>query len=406
MGNARQDGSLLFRQLLRIFKGAYLEEYYKNGTWDMETLELDLELLQAHHKRCQLKAGAPDPPPLEDIPEVVLPEPVEVVPPWRKTASFLSRQATANGIKLNAAATAAGAGRGLKRPFASVSQAVETKRKAAQLAGKGIVVRPPGQGAQILGKGKGKVVPGKGAQRLGKGTRLFGEAIGKGEQPPGIISQLLAKSEEGSGKALGKGVQLPGKDEQLLVSKGTKPSGKALGKGGQLPGKDGQLLVSKGTKPAGTVIGKGPQLIGKGSKELAEGLKGSQKGVPGAPAFLKATQPLDKSSQKGKGKGKRVQYVKSGAVERFKALQGQNGSVPLSNSKAASLALANSKAGSPALTKAGSPAFTKAGSPAFSKAGPPNRPRIILSKFAKRAANRVTMSKEVKEKFLDADDLD
>jgi len=435
MGNARHDGSLLFRQLLRIFRGAYLEEYYKNGTWDMETLALDLELLEAHHKRCRLHAGAPEPPPLEDIPEVVLPEPIEVVPPWRKTAQSSLRKATPNGIKLNAAATAALAGRGLKRTFASMSQAVGRKGKGVQLAGKGIVV------------------PGKGAQILGKGTRLSGQAKGKGEQPPGIISQLLAKGTKPSGKASGKGVQLPGKDGQLLVSKGTKPvgkaigkglqllkpSGKALGKGVQLPGKDCQLVVSKGTK--------------KGSKELAEGSKGSQKGVPGAPAFAKATQLLDKGSQKGKGKGnldvfvpasakatqlldkgshkgtgkgnldaapafakstqlldkgsqkgkgkgKRAQYVKSGAVERFKAMQGQGGSVPLSNSKAGSLALANSKAGSPA--------FTKAGSPAFTKAGPPNRPRIVLSKFAKRAANgaRVTMSKEVKEKFLDADDLD
>lgn len=352
---ARHDGSLLFRQFKRYFQGAYLEEYYWNGTWDMETLALDLELLKAHHRQ----AKEPPLPFLEDIPEVVLPEPIEVVPPWRKVESSPT-QTSPNGIKLNPAATAAAAaaaGRGSKRPSASISQTVGTKGKGEQLAGKGKVVSS--KGVQLAGKGK--VVPAKAAQNLGKGKKALGQAIGKGEQPPANGSQLLAK--------------------------GAKPIGKASGKSVQLPGTDGEALVGKGTKSVAKAIG---------------GLKGSQKGVPGAPAFSKATQLLDTAAPNGKGKGKRVQYVKSGAVERFKAMQGQSGSSPFSNSKASSPASAYAK------SKAISPGFanSKASSPAFTKAGAPNRPRIILSKFAKRAANRVTMSKEVKEQFLDADDLD
>jgi len=164
MGNARHDGSLLFRQLKRIFGGAYLEEYYWNGTWDMETLALDLELLQKHHRQ----ANSPELPPLEDIPQVVLPEPKEVAPPWRKTAESLPTQASPNGIKLNAAARAALAG--TKRTFADISQAVGTKGMGVQLAGKGKVVA--GKGVQLAGKGK--VVPGKGAQIVRKGTKLSG----------------------------------------------------------------------------------------------------------------------------------------------------------------------------------------------------------------------------------------
>ena len=56
--------------LQRYFGGAFLDEYYCNGVWDMELLALDMQLLQAHHKLC----GAPYLQPLEAIPEVVFPE--------------------------------------------------------------------------------------------------------------------------------------------------------------------------------------------------------------------------------------------------------------------------------------------------------------------------------------------
>lgn len=61
------DGKELFRELLRWFPSAELEDYYQNGRWDVETLEIDRELIEAHRK----EAGAPEPIPLE---EVVMPE--------------------------------------------------------------------------------------------------------------------------------------------------------------------------------------------------------------------------------------------------------------------------------------------------------------------------------------------
>jgi len=68
MGTESQpDGKELFRELLSLFPGAALEDYYKNGVWQIETMEIDKELIEAHRK----EAGAPEPTPLE---EVVMPE--------------------------------------------------------------------------------------------------------------------------------------------------------------------------------------------------------------------------------------------------------------------------------------------------------------------------------------------
>lgn len=59
----------LFRDFLRHFPRARVEDYYKDGRWLREQLEVDLALV-AHHRR---EAGAPDPTPLEEIPAPELP---------------------------------------------------------------------------------------------------------------------------------------------------------------------------------------------------------------------------------------------------------------------------------------------------------------------------------------------
>lgn len=79
----RQSGSELFRELTRLFPGALVEEYYKHGTWDVECMLLDLELIERHRE----EAGAPEPPPLETIPQVQLPEAAN--PPWRESLQRL-----------------------------------------------------------------------------------------------------------------------------------------------------------------------------------------------------------------------------------------------------------------------------------------------------------------------------
>jgi len=72
-----RSGSDLFRELRRVLPSALVEEYYKGGRWEVETLVIDIELMERHRQ----EAGAPEPPPLEEIPVPVLPD--AVLPPWQ-----------------------------------------------------------------------------------------------------------------------------------------------------------------------------------------------------------------------------------------------------------------------------------------------------------------------------------
>jgi len=63
------SGVDLFKQLLRFIPDAHAEDYYSGGTWKDDLIKLDLQLIDGHRK----EAGAPDPLPLEEVPEVVLP---------------------------------------------------------------------------------------------------------------------------------------------------------------------------------------------------------------------------------------------------------------------------------------------------------------------------------------------
>jgi len=89
----REQGIDLFRQLKRVFPRADHQEYYENGAWDMECLEIDLELVTLHRE----EAGAPEPPPLEEVPAPVLPEarPPQRPPPQRPP---LPRRPERNGV--------------------------------------------------------------------------------------------------------------------------------------------------------------------------------------------------------------------------------------------------------------------------------------------------------------------
>jgi len=56
----------LFKELKRLLPTAIFDDYYKHGAWKRRHLLVDLELVQAHRSL----AGAPDPPPVGDIPEL------------------------------------------------------------------------------------------------------------------------------------------------------------------------------------------------------------------------------------------------------------------------------------------------------------------------------------------------
>lgn len=58
-----KSGPELFKELLRIYPVAEVEDYWKNGVWKDELMRADLQLIEAHRK----EAGAPEPPALEDV---------------------------------------------------------------------------------------------------------------------------------------------------------------------------------------------------------------------------------------------------------------------------------------------------------------------------------------------------
>jgi len=65
-----KKGSELFKELLRLYPVADIDDYYKLGVWKEDLIKIDLQLLDAHRK----EAGAPDPVPLEEVPEPELPK--------------------------------------------------------------------------------------------------------------------------------------------------------------------------------------------------------------------------------------------------------------------------------------------------------------------------------------------
>mmetsp|Transcript_36066 Transcript_36066/g.112334 ORF Transcript_36066/g.112334 Transcript_36066/m.112334 type:complete len:322 (+) Transcript_36066:186-1151(+) len=60
----KKSGADLFRELIRVYSVAELEDYFKAGIWKEDMIKADLQLVWAHRR----EAGAPDPPDLEDVP--------------------------------------------------------------------------------------------------------------------------------------------------------------------------------------------------------------------------------------------------------------------------------------------------------------------------------------------------
>eukprot|EP00429_Kryptoperidinium_foliaceum_P038119 CAMPEP_0176176496 /NCGR_PEP_ID=MMETSP0120_2-20121206/90405_1 /TAXON_ID=160619 /ORGANISM="Kryptoperidinium foliaceum, Strain CCMP 1326" /LENGTH=274 /DNA_ID=CAMNT_0017514543 /DNA_START=1 /DNA_END=821 /DNA_ORIENTATION=- len=58
-----KTGPDLFRELLRVYSVAEVEDYFKNGQWRDDMMKVDLELVTAHRR----EAGAPEAPALEDV---------------------------------------------------------------------------------------------------------------------------------------------------------------------------------------------------------------------------------------------------------------------------------------------------------------------------------------------------
>jgi hypothetical protein len=95
-----KTGPELFKELLRLYDTAEVEDYFKNGAWKNDLMKTDLVLIEAHRK----EAGAPDPPTLEDV---KLPD----MPAAAAGAMGLLQQKMALGA-LTAGATGVGAAAG------------------------------------------------------------------------------------------------------------------------------------------------------------------------------------------------------------------------------------------------------------------------------------------------------
>jgi len=66
----KKSGVELFREMLRLYPVAELEDYYKGRLWKDDLMRADLQLIAAHRR----EAGAPDPIPLEEVPMPELPK--------------------------------------------------------------------------------------------------------------------------------------------------------------------------------------------------------------------------------------------------------------------------------------------------------------------------------------------
>lgn len=86
----KKKGKDLFMQLLRVLPTAEPLDYYKNGLWKDEILRLDCRILYGHRQ----EAGAPEPPPLE---EVVMPPMPEGMPGliWESSGNQIARAVAA-----------------------------------------------------------------------------------------------------------------------------------------------------------------------------------------------------------------------------------------------------------------------------------------------------------------------
>lgn len=67
---AAEEPSEIFRELLRHWPQAQVEDYFQNGAWLKDIMLLDVALIKAHRQ----EARAPEPPPRDEMPQPELPQ--------------------------------------------------------------------------------------------------------------------------------------------------------------------------------------------------------------------------------------------------------------------------------------------------------------------------------------------
>lgn len=59
----QKKGPELFKELVRLYPLAEVEDYFKGGQWNAELLKMDIQVFWSHRE----EAGAPEPPPVEEV---------------------------------------------------------------------------------------------------------------------------------------------------------------------------------------------------------------------------------------------------------------------------------------------------------------------------------------------------
>lgn len=134
-------GPELFRELLRQYPPAFVEDYYKHGVWQNDLLRLDIQILNAH----RLEAGAPDLPPASEVKMPEIPEPPKIL------QSVMAPQLLGGMIR-PAAVSAVGALRpGLTAPLVSLA-GMQTVAPPGVVMPPGVVAPPrPGAVTSMIG---------------------------------------------------------------------------------------------------------------------------------------------------------------------------------------------------------------------------------------------------------------
>jgi len=251
----------LFRELLRHFGGACVDEYYCNGVWDLETLKLDTHLIRTHLVTAGSSYLIKD---LADVPEVELPAqsdpPVDIASPMATPL------------------------RGLKRSLSDLSDTAKGKSKGKSKCKTGKEGVLLGKGSPMPGKGapafsKAAPAPGKGTSLAQKGTG--GKQAVKGSN---AVAQWRALAKQGlTGTVDWKSAPKAGKGSTLLVKGGNKGAEKGFSKASGLakPGMKG-LKGSKGTEK-GKVVRPPP-----GKQAAGAGIVPPSMSKASSPAFSKA----------------------------------------------------------------------------------------------------------------------
>lgn len=102
-----KSGAELFKELLRVYSVAEVEDYYKAGIWKDDLMRTDIQLLYQHAR----EAGADDPTPLEEVKMPEMPRTFGSLIPTasRPAVPVAGAWAGAAGVKPVAAGAATGA---------------------------------------------------------------------------------------------------------------------------------------------------------------------------------------------------------------------------------------------------------------------------------------------------------